>query len=202
MKLKPTPGQMLLFTVAAIQLTVVGAYVFAAVSNGVDDHEMLPYWANFLFLNGYADLLLLLVWLMLSSGGSKGKFNKAIPFKILRKANIMNFKISSRALILFPIVLIVSGTAFAQDATHPDNGRMEMVEAFTTALAAIEPEVGQQSMLAATMLTRKCNAFPTVNMIRYVLIHPNSTSPVLTSTPIQKTRVDLLASAVNEVACE
>jgi hypothetical protein len=73
MKLKPTPGQMILFTVAAIQLIVVGAYVFAAVSNGVDDHEMLPYWANFLLLNGYADLLLFLVWLMLSSGGGIGR---------------------------------------------------------------------------------------------------------------------------------
>lgn len=73
MKLKPTPGQMLLFTVAAIQLTVVAAYVFAAVSNGVDDHEMMPYWANVLLLNGSADLLAVLVWMLWSAGGGGGK---------------------------------------------------------------------------------------------------------------------------------
>ena len=77
MKLKPTPWQMCLFTVAVIQLTVVGAYVFAALGNGVDDHEMLPFWANFLMLNGSADLLLFLVWLMLSSGGGKGRKGKS-----------------------------------------------------------------------------------------------------------------------------
>lgn len=76
MKNKPSQGQVLLFAVATIQLAVVGTYVFARVSNGIYAHEMLPYWANVLLLNGAADLMLLLVWLMLPSGGGKGRLKK------------------------------------------------------------------------------------------------------------------------------
>lgn len=73
MKSQPTPGQFLLFYLATIQLAVCGIYVLAALSNGIDGHEMLPYWANVLLLNGAADLFAVLVWMGWSSGGGGGK---------------------------------------------------------------------------------------------------------------------------------
>ena len=58
---------------AVIQLVVLGLYLLAAFSNGVAGHEMMPYWANALLLNGSADLLAVLVWMLWSAGGGGGK---------------------------------------------------------------------------------------------------------------------------------
>lgn len=79
MNIKLNSGQYLLFVVAAAQLTIVGAYVFAVFSNGVDDGEMLPLWANFLLLNGYLEIMVLQVWLMFSGGGGRGRSSKHKP---------------------------------------------------------------------------------------------------------------------------
>ncbi|MBP8285617.1 MAG: hypothetical protein KAX57_02120 [Rhodoferax sp.] len=79
MNIKPNSGQYLLFVVAAAQLTIVGTYVFAVCSNGVDDGEMLPLWANILMLNGSLEILALLVWLMFPGGGGQGRSSKHKP---------------------------------------------------------------------------------------------------------------------------
>lgn len=73
MEYQPTLGQLLLLYLAMIQLAVCGVYLLAVYSNGVAGHEMLPYWANVLLLNGAADWLAMLVWMWWSSGSGGGK---------------------------------------------------------------------------------------------------------------------------------